>query len=156
MRWRRNGDPLAVKRRVGRTESERFWEYVDKTGACWLWTGASSHGYGNFFIAKGEGKYKQVQAHRWSYAELVGPIPEGLVIDHLCRVKKCVNPRHLQPVSQQVNVLRGDVARALRENRCINGHEYTPENTRINTAGARQCRTCDRARPDRRTKPARS
>lgn len=112
------------------------------SGPCWLWTGAISHEYGSFFVAIGEGKYKQVLAHRWSYTNTVGPIPDGLVLDHLCRVKNCVKPQHLQPVPQQVNVLRGGVARALRENACIHGHEYTRENTHINSRGSRICLAC--------------
>jgi hypothetical protein len=143
-RWYRTGDPNSVKRRVGRTETERFWEYVEKTSSCWLWTGAKSHGYGNFYVSNGDGTSRQVQAHRWAYEHSIGPVPRGLVLDHLCRVRHCVRPQHLQPVRQQVNILRGDLARALRENACVNGHDYTPENTYINTAGARVCRMCQR------------
>jgi hypothetical protein len=149
---RRNGSPTRVLRPWGTTQSERFWSKVNKTDDCWLWTGARSHGYGNFYVSLGGGKYKQVQAHRWAYEDANGPIPEGRiwVIDHLCRVKHCVNPRHLELVKQQVNVLRGDLPRALRENRCVNGHEYTPENTFINSKGARVCRICKKASYERR------
>lgn len=146
----RNGSPTRVLRPWGATIEQRFWAKVEKTEACWLWTGAKSHGYGNFYLSLGGGKYKQVQAHRWAYEAVTGPIPDGLVLDHLCRVKRCVNPRHLEPVPQRVNVLRGELPRALRENRCVNGHEYTPENTFVNSLSVRVCRVCMRAAQDRR------
>lgn len=140
MRQKRTGDVGTVKRRVDLTDSERFWQYVVKTATCWLWTGGQSHGYGNFHL---DGR--QVGAHRFAYAEVHGPIGAALVLDHVCRNKLCVRPSHLQAVSQRINVLRGDVARALRENRCVNDHEFTPDNTYVNPKGARVCLICRRA-----------
>lgn len=110
-RWRALGDPLAggPMRILGDPE-RRFWAKVDKSGGCWVWTGAcNSDGYGNFLF---EGA--NWRAHRWSYERLVGPIPDGLVIDHLCCVTRCVNPAHLEPVTHLENVRRGirRVARA--------------------------------------------
>ena len=76
---------------VYRPADVRFWEKVDKTDDCWLWIGGRRPtGYGQFWDGT-----RNVSAHRWSYEALVGPIPEGLVTDHLCRVRNCVNPDHL-------------------------------------------------------------
>lgn len=104
-RWRRNGNPLAVGYVQG-DDVQRFWAKVTKTETCWLWTGSLTHdGYGRFRLPTGH-----VLAHRWSYEQLVGPIPEGLVLDHVhkrgCRHRNCVNPAHLEPVTNAVNVAR--------------------------------------------------
>ena len=81
---------------------QRFWAKVNKTPDCWLWTGGKhGYGYGRFYL---HGRY--VRAHRYAYELLVGAIPSGLVIDHLCRVRVCVNPAHLQPVTHQINCQR--------------------------------------------------
>jgi hypothetical protein len=84
---------------------ERFLAKVKKdSSGCWLWTGGRKPtGYGNF---KAHSK-STVNAHRWSYEQHVGPIPDGLVLDHLCRVRHCVNPAHLEPVTTRVNLARG-------------------------------------------------
>lgn len=131
---------------------ERFWEKVEKTAGCWLWRGAvTARGYGAI-----AGKYDparrratQLAAHRLSYELLIGPIPEGAHLDHLCRNPGCVNPTHLEPVTPRENILRSPVAppalNALKHT-CPRGHEYTPENTRI-YKGRRHCRACDRERP---------
>jgi len=125
----------------------RFWSKVNKTDDCWLWTaGAISTGYGFFSPFVG----KRILAHRWSYEQLVGPIPEGLVIDHLCRVRRCVNPAHLEPVTDAENRRRGasyGLQNGMRTT-CIHGHEFTPENTYYSPSreGHRQCRECRRVR----------
>ena len=97
-------------RKDRRPATERFWEKVDKTDFCWMWTAAKTKcGYGNFKeIASGTQK-KWVRAHRFAYEERVGPIPEGLVIDHLCHEPACVNPDHLRAVTHTENMhnLRG-------------------------------------------------
>lgn len=107
-RWKKHGDPLATKRIIG-DDAARFWSYVRKTGPdeCWMWTGAicgapRGKGYGHLNIGG-----RLVMAHRFAYELLVGPIPEGLVLDHLCREQYCVNPAHLEPVTQRTNVHRG-------------------------------------------------
>lgn len=123
---------------------DRFWRFVDVSGECWIWTGYRlPDGYGTFAATWNGNK---VMAHRWAYEALVGPIPNGLVLDHLCRVPACVNPAHLEPVTHRENVRRGDVTK-LRDN-CRRGHPFTPDNTyqRRNSAGflIRSCRTCTR------------
>lgn len=74
---------------------------------CWLWTGSTRQGYGQIRV-KRDGTWTVRDAHRVAWEELVGPVPAGLVIDHLCRVTTCVNPAHLEPVTQRENVQRGD------------------------------------------------
>lgn len=96
----------------------RFWPKVDKVSSpcgCWLWTSViAPTGYGMFAGGRGA----MVYAHRWAYEATVGPIPDGLVIDHLCRNTRCVNPDHLEAVTQRVNTHRGDKATIKRDGRC--------------------------------------
>lgn len=132
---------------------DRFWTKVNKSGPtpanaphlgpCWLWTAhKSDKGYGRFRIGR-----PYVAAHRWAYERSIGPVPDGLVLDHLCRVRHCVRPSHLEPVTSRENTMRGETiaARHATKTHCDNGHEYTPENTRISTGGRRFCRACVRA-----------
>lgn len=105
----------------------RFWRYVTKhDGSCWLWSGALTNGYGTMNINQ-----KTVPAHRFSYELHKGKIPEGLQIDHLCRVHNCVNPDHLEAVTSQINMLRGKSPTILLHlsGKCKHGHEMTPDNT---------------------------
>jgi hypothetical protein len=139
---------------------ERFWAKVDKNGpnGCWLWTAALTSaapgqaGYGLFT----ERKPKGVRAHRFAYELLVGPIPEGLQLDHLCRVRHCVNPAHLEPVTQRENILRSPVTPPginARKTHCKHGHEFTPENTyREKRTNKRHCRECHRIREAERNR----
>lgn len=124
----------------------RFWSKVEPTGFCWNWTGKTSEktGHGRF----NPERTKSVAAHRFAYELLVGPIPEGLDLDHLCRHPPCVNPDHMDPVTNRENVLRGFGITAMqaRQTHCVRGHEFTPENTHITKRGMRHCRTCSRAR----------
>ncbi|WP_414654850.1 HNH endonuclease [Iamia sp.] len=155
----------------------RFWAKVDTSGgvdACHPWTGQrmtrggglhtdtpsspdpliSVHapggrqdGYGVVEIAG-----SRMRAHRVAYTLTCGPIPDGLTIDHVkargCRLRSCCNVRHLEPVTTQVNTLRGDGPSAIhaRKTACVHGHDLTPENTWISKRGYRYCRTCNRHR----------
>jgi hypothetical protein len=112
---------------------------VDDAG-CWIWQRAMNHdGYGQLSGGKkSEGTFTSVKAHRWFYEHFVGPIPEGMTIDHLCCVRACVNPDHLEVVTHAENCRRA----AARRTHCSHGHEYTAENTRIDSGGQRRCRTC--------------
>jgi hypothetical protein len=127
----RSADPAALFKRNVHSQAD----------GCWHWTGrVARDGYG--FLHVGGGRY--VLAHRWSYEHHVGPIPEGLTIDHLCRVRHCVNPEHLEPVTQRVNNLRSESepAKNARKTHCKRGHEFTPENTYRHRDGRRECGTC--------------
>jgi hypothetical protein len=105
-----------------------------------------------------DGKWRPRLAHRIAYELFIGPIPNGLHIDHLCRNRGCVNPVHLEPVTQQENMLRGYAPSAVshRANRCHRGHEFTPENTYIkhrpNGRIKRDCKECARMRDRVRNK----
>lgn len=131
-----------------RTIEERFWPKVDKSGECWLWTGyRQPKGYG-LINAGGRGG-TPLLVHRVSYALCVGEIPDKAEIDHLCRVRHCVNPAHLEAVTHAENVGRGDYTanhRNLVKTHCIHGHGFTSVNTYINARGWRMCRTCHRTR----------
>lgn len=115
-------------------------ECAPDTG-CWLWEGCTSDGYGIIGI----GKSGIMRVHRASYEIHVGPIPEGMTLDHLCRVRNCMNPRHMEVVTRGENVLRGmgRSAQNARKTECVHGHEFTPENTYIELgSGKRSCRMC--------------
>lgn len=126
------------------TLSERFWAKVQKTDGCWNWIGAMSiDGYGRMLRGG-----KNVNAHRIAYELLVGPIPSGLTLDHLCRNRKCVNPSHLEPVTRGENVLRGESPSAIhaRKTHCAYGHAFDADNTIrrvIRGRSARICRACE-------------
>lgn len=134
----------------------RFMDHVrpNELTGCWEWTGGRSHGYGSFWAQDGNHR-----AHRWLYCKLVGPVADDLVLDHLCRVRHCVNPDHLEPVPNGENVRRGDNANALKTH-CPQGHAYTTANTlaRVRTEGwaSRHCRECENARRRRATEERRS
>ncbi len=118
---------------------------IDTSGVCWAWRGSRvGGGYGK---AWDRDRKRGIVAHRLVYELLVGAIPAGLQLDHLCRNRGCVRPDHLEPVTGRENIMRGDTpaARNAAKTRCINGHEYTPENTKLNRAtGQRKCRICSR------------
>lgn len=121
---------------------------VDANG-CWLWQGSLATGPGYGRVTTPQGK---VLAHRFVYERLVGPIPPGLTIDHLCRVRHCVNPAHLEPVTQHVNVHRSPIAVAAinaGKTECKWGHPFSPENTYVQPDGRRQCKTCMRRAKER-------
>lgn len=133
---------------------DRFWSYVDRTGECWLWTGWARESrnapYGIFSFAG-----RDRRAHRWIYEQLVGPIPDGMQIDHLCRRTLCVRPEHLEPVSGHENILRGTspVAVNAAKTHCVHGHPLSGSNLRMALSRGlptRRCRECERERGLRR------
>lgn len=150
--WKRANSHLKLS---GFSYVERFWvkvnkegpipDYCPELGPCWLWTGALNKrtGYGNF------GKPQKLP-HRVAYELCVGPIPEGLELDHLCRIRHCVNPTHLEPVTTQVNQLRSTSvsARNAVKTHCDNGHLFDEKNTLI-SRGRRTCRACNRDKTQR-------
>lgn len=121
--------------------SEKFWSFVKKSDGCWVWTGSTADGYGRFQAAG-----LNFSAHRISYTWIKGKIPDGLQIDHLCRVRRCVNPDHLEPVTSQINTLRGASMAAIvrRTNRCKRGHDLSDDGAYIRESGYRECKECNR------------
>lgn len=145
------------------SEVERFWAKVDKRSDCWLWTASVSRGGYGQFNSWLDGRHRLWRAHRYAYEQIVGPIPDGLTLDHLCHTydracpggttcahRRCVNPAHLEPVPSVVNKMRGLSIPALRgrQTECLNGHPLTAENTYQppKRPAARYCRTCQRIR----------
>ena len=124
------------------TEKERFWQKVDpcRTDGCWAWIAAVGvNGYGYFWTEK-----RVRTAHRWAYESIHGAIPVGHEPDHLCRVRSCVNPDHLEVVTKANNLLRGISPPAMnaRKTHCPQGHPYDESNTRVTPYGFRICRKC--------------
>lgn len=129
---------------------DRFWEKVNMVGPvpehrpdlgpCWIWTGAhAKRGYGLFWHS---GRMRW--AYRWLYLTVVGVVPEGLELDHVCRTPACVRPDHLEPVTHAENMRRGSTA---TKTHCAQGHEFTESNTyRAPSGRRRDCRTCMRDR----------
>lgn len=122
---------------MNRTPFERYTP--EPNTGCWLWTGycgRNGYGRGSFFgVAR--------DAHRAFYGELLGKVPSGLELDHACRVRSCVNPAHLTPVTHAENVRMGlSGAKQRARTHCPHGHEYSKGNTYVSPAGARGCRVC--------------
>lgn len=126
--WRQ-GELAPLPRRA---TVERFWAKVLKTDTCWLWTGALKRGYGHFYLSRG----KTVAAHRFAYELIVNSVPDGLELDHGCKVKRCVNPAHLEPVPHIENSRR-----ATFEPVCRCGQEKY-----IDATNRPRCRECGRRR----------
>lgn len=120
---------------------------VDQTTGCWLWHDQLNEtGYGMFFI-----KGKRRRAHRLSYMMHVGPVPGGLGLDHLCRVRNCINPAHLEPVTQRENINRGfwskrgaaaSAERRRKKTHCKWGHPLSGSNLYVDVYGKRKCNAC--------------
>lgn len=122
---------------------ERFWAKVDKNGigGCWTWMACiNQDGYGNWTIGK-----KTVRAHRMSWNLLRGDIPDGMFLDHVCRVRSCVNPDHLRVVTPKENAISNSLSRQAinsTKTHCIRGHILAGENLIDHGRGYRNCRTC--------------
>jgi hypothetical protein len=144
-RWARHGSTEIVHQPHGKvnTAEARFWRaFVESEDGCWVWArGLDQDGYGQFTVND-----RQRRAHRFAYELLVGPIPDGLQLDHLCRNPSCVNPGHLEPVTPRENNLRGETfgARNAAKTHCKRGHPFDEENTYVNKRGGRCCRACAR------------
>ncbi len=142
---------------------------TEPNSGCWLWMGTiTEKGYGRFWDGSA-----MVQAHRFSYERYKGIIADGLELDHLCRVRSCVNPDHLEPVTGIENRTRGALARGFwitestrknlllgsdvrkRRTHCLHGHEYTPSNTTSDAEGYRRCVTCRRYQNSSRVRAGR-
>jgi len=133
---------------IARNINERFFEKVrhDASG-CWLWeAGLTDHGYGTFRLGgRSDGK---IYAHIYTYELLIGRVPDGLELDHLCRTPSCCNPWHLEPVTHRINSLRGISPTILmhRANLCKRGHSLLGDNAYVRPSGERNCRICLRMR----------
>lgn len=118
---------------------------TEPNSGCWLWMGAiNADGYGTMRLSNPR---RNALAHRGIYAMACAPIPEGLELDHTCRVRCCVNPEHLEPVTHAVNVARGDCGKAgaafqRNKTHCPAGHLYDARNTQHRPNKGRRCRTC--------------
>lgn len=126
----------------------RLWSRVTVKPGCWEWTGAVTHnGYGQIGLGGAGGK--RVRVHRLAYELRNGPIQAGLEIDHLCRNRRCCNPAHMEAVTREENIRRGNAPNAInaRKTHCNRGHALSGENLRMLTRGRRimrSCRTCER------------
>jgi hypothetical protein len=122
--------------------ASRFVQKIEISDeGCWNWQAGLSHnGYGKFTVNGSD-----VRAHRWSYSNFVGPIADGMTVDHLCNNRRCVNPDHLQTLTQTENVLAEHSESTARKNslktECPKGHPYTDENT-YRYKNGRTCKTC--------------
>lgn len=139
-------------------DEARFFSHVNKNGPipehnpelgkCWLWTGSlTDDGYGEFYC-----KGKTVKAYRWLYEREIGEVSEGMVLDHLCRNPACVNPLHLEPVTNRENILRGEnpAAQNAKKRYCKRGHLLEGDNVYPDKKGHRNCKICARLRAKER------
>ena len=129
---------------------ERVWAKVEVlNNGCWEWTAHRNHdGYGRIGVgSRSDGTRRLVYLHRWVYEQMVGPVPDGLEIDHLCRNRACIRLEHLDVVTHRENMRRGIQA---QQTHCLRGHEYSEENTYWRNGNQRSCRECTRRRCGKR------
>ncbi len=146
----RGGDFVSMKFELSSRAIDLFMSHVEMepNSGCWLWTGRwSEDGYGRSARRESDGKSHNRMAHRVSYEMLVGKVPHGMFLDHLCRTRCCVNPMHLEPVTNRENVIRGRFPSMVKERlskitHCPKGHEYTQDNTYIRIFNGYKCRQC--------------
>jgi len=136
-RLMKHGDPLIGGKP---TRKQQFASsYLEDANGCWIWNRSLvTGGYAAFWDGQ------TVSGHRWSYEHFIGPVPKGMQLDHLCRVRECVNPHHLEPVTLAENVMRGVGLSAInaRKTQCKRGHVFDGSNTYIASNGSRCCRPC--------------
>jgi hypothetical protein len=144
------GDKIPHGSLRGVSPELRFQTKIVIEGSCHRWMGALADGrYGNFWDGK-----KQVRAHVFAWEQVNGPVPQGLQLDHFkwpndgCLGTRCVNPEHLRATTPWENTLRSSnpTSKNLAKTQCVNGHEFTDENTLWRASGGRSCRTCNRDR----------
>ena len=144
--------PKSIERKLADWPNRVLSKVIKAEGdACWGWSaGHFPTGYGK--ISSPFDPQAHLPAHRMVYELLIGPVADDLVIDHLCRNRGCVNPAHMEPVTERENILRGEAPSAVnaRKTHCLNGHEFSPENIYPSKDGSRKCRICSRARAARR------
>ena len=131
-----------------RSIEERMWDHVrTEKGGCWLWEGyVDKDGYGRM-VSREHSVVVSGYVHRMAWEQYRGAIPKGMQIDHLCKIKNCVNPEHLEVTSPQVNNLRSNsmAAKYARRDACKHGHPLTGANVR-KVGNTRVCQTCNRQR----------
>jgi hypothetical protein len=135
--------PHSFKRSV-RERFDAGWIPEPNSG-CWLWTGYLDRGYGHLLAWRKDGSQGMRAAYKVGYEEYIGPVSDGLELDHKCRVRSCVNPWHLEPVTHAENIRRGrwQPAVNVRKTQCDRGHPYA-DDTMTNYGGHRKCMTCNK------------